>query len=243
MDRLQKYLAYSGITSRRKAEGLITAGRVTVNGTVVDKLGTRIDPDTDIVTVDGKIVQSQPKQLYIALHKPISVVSSVTDPRNRPVVMDFVKDISARIFPVGRLDYDTSGLILLTNDGRLTQALTHPKHVIPKKYIADLKGVPNYRALAAFRSGLKIDDGIKTAPAKIEITRKKHDSCKVCITIFEGRNRQIRKMCDAIGHPVTKLKRISIGKISLNDLPVGKHRHLTAKELSATYSLFENEGK
>ena len=231
--RLQKFLADSGVASRRKCEDLITSGRVSVNGNIVSQLGTKVDPHADIICLDGKVLQANASMIYIMLHKPEGVITSVSDPHNRPVVIDFVGDISERIFPVGRLDYDSSGLILLTNDGQLAQTLSHPRYSIPKTYIALLKAVPGKKELWAFRNGLVIGDGPKTAPAKIEIIDKKPSagSCKVKITINEGRNRQIRKMCDAIGCPVLQLKRIAMGPLKLGDLPRGKHRKLTKAEL------------
>ena len=238
--RLQKYLADAGVASRRKSEALITAGKVSVNGHVVTQLGTKVSLD-DTVTLDGKIIRPSIKFVYIMLHKPEGVITSASDPHNRPVVMDFVRDISVRLFPVGRLDYDSSGLLLLTNDGQLAQKLAHPSNLTAKTYIAHLRGVPTANNLRAFKEGLIIDDGPKTAPAKIKILDKKiagHSSegrrnfdCTVRITIYEGRNRQIRKMCEAIGCRVLQLKRISMGPLKLGDLPRGKYRHLTTAEI------------
>ena len=229
--RLQKYLADAGIASRRKSEDLITAGRISVNDQVTTQLGVKISPDEDIIALDGKIIRPNAQLIYIMLHKPEGVITSVSDPYNRPVVLDLVRDIPVRLFPVGRLDYDSSGLILLTNDGQLAQILTHPKHSIPKTYTARLRGVPGKKGLQAFREGIVIDDGPKTAPAQIKILDKKSTGCIVRITITEGRNRQIRKMCEAIGCPVLELKRVSMGLLKLGNLPRGKYRHLTEKEV------------
>ena len=234
--RLQKFLADSGIASRRKSEELIRAGRVSVNGAIVTQLGTKINPETDRISLDAKLIQSKTQMIYIMLHKPEAVISSVSDPQKRPVVLDFVQNIPARLFPVGRLDYDSSGLILLTNDGKLSQALSHPRHSIPKTYIVKLKNMPSEAGLRAFREGLIIDEGAKTAPAKIKLFDKKPLSggakCSAEISIYEGRNRQIRKMCEAIGCPVLQLKRISIGPLKLGNLPRGKYRNLSQGELN-----------
>ncbi|MCL2421015.1 MAG: rRNA pseudouridine synthase [Defluviitaleaceae bacterium] len=229
--RLQKYLADAGVASRRKAEVLIADGRISVNGEVVTQAGVKILPEEDTVFLDGKLVEASTKLVYIMLHKPEGVITSVSDPHNRPVVLDFVRDISGRLFPVGRLDYDSSGLLLLTNDGKLAQKLTHPSHTVPKTYVARLQGLPNREGLAAFKKGLVIDDGPKTAPAQIKILDKKGAGCTASITIHEGRNRQIRKMCAAIGCPVVQLKRVSMGSLKLGSLGRGKYRHLTREEL------------
>ena len=241
--RLQKYLADAGVASRRKCEELINAGRVSVNGQIITELGVKVSP-TDAVTLDGKPIKSKAQLIYIMLHKPEGVITSVSDPHKRPVVLDLVKELldknpGMRLFPVGRLDYDSSGLLLLTNDGNLAQLLTHPSHSIPKTYIARLRGIPSQTALRAFKNGLKIDDGAKTAPAKIKIldkitekNAKQPTGCSAQITIHEGRNRQIRKMCEAIGCPVLSLKRVSMGQLKLGTLPRGKYRHLTAVEVN-----------
>jgi len=231
MVRLQKFLAQKGVTSRRKAEELILAGRVAVNGQTITELGTKIESGKDNVTLDGRSIDSDGALVYLMLHKPEGVITSVSDPQKRPVVMKYVKDIPERIFPVGRLDYDSSGLLLLTNDGDLAQVLTHPRHEVPKTYVATLQGVPNREGLRAFTQGIEIE-GVKTAPAEIKILRRKYPhSCTVNITIHEGRNRQIRKMCAAIGCPVIQLKRVSIGKVYLGNLPRGQYRYLTKAEI------------
>lgn len=172
--------------------------------------------------------------VYIMLHKPEGVITSASDPHKRPVVLDFVKDIKERLFPVGRLDYDSSGLVLLTNDGKLAQKLTHPSHEIEKTYVVRLKELPSKTALQTFREGLKIE-GKLTAPAKIKIVDRNKNIAR--ITIREGRNRQVRKMCDAIGCPVLQLKRVSMGTLKLGSLPRGKYRHLTESEVKECKSL------
>jgi len=241
--RLHKLLAAAGIASLRSAEKMIAAGRVTVNGEVVAQQGASANPD-DIIAVDGKPIAITPNEkIYIMLHKPQGVVTTVTDPFNRPTVMDCVKEFSdggkARLFPVGRLDFNTSGLLLLTNDGDWANALIHPKHEVRKTYIATIKGIPTEEALQSFRQGIKLD-GRLTAPCEIESVHfekkpfpksSKPPVTKVSITIKEGRNRQVRKMCEAIGHPVITLKRVEVGGIQLGDLPRGKWRHLTQQEV------------
>ncbi|MCL2204117.1 MAG: rRNA pseudouridine synthase [Defluviitaleaceae bacterium] len=223
--RLQKLL--TGICSRRKAEEYIAAGRVRVNG-VVAATGARADPARDTICLDGKPVLAQPALLYIMLHKPECVVTTAHDPQNRKTVLDLLPP-GNRCFPVGRLDYMTSGLLLLTTDGDFAHRLTHPGHQVKKDYLARISGQPGEAALAAFRTGLFID-GRRTAPCEIALIKKAPNSV-VRITLHEGRNRQVRKMCEAIGHPVLSLKRTAIGTLKLGDLPKGQWRHLTPQEI------------
>lgn len=229
--RLQKFLAHAGVASRRMAENLIVQGRVAVNGEVINEMGV-IVTSNDRVTVDGKLVKCEEERVYIMLHKPVGYVSSARDQFGRQTVLDLVADIDARLYPVGRLDYDTSGLLLLTNDGDLTYKLTHPKHEIEKVYEALILGVPTDIEKKAFEAGLKIED-YTTSAAKIKTKEIINNKALVDITIHEGKNRQVRKMCEAIGHDVLTLKRISIGPIALGDLPEGKWRKLTISELNS----------
>ena len=224
--RLQKFLAEAGVASRRKAEELIVMGKVQVNGKVITELGTKVEPQKDIVFYENKKVQLK-NFIYIMLHKPEGYVTTVKDQFQRPTVMDLL-NISERVYPVGRLDYDTSGLLLLTNDGDLTYHLTHPKHNIEKTYEAKLFGIPSEADIARFQRGIVIDG---KQPAKLEILQKDKKYATVHIVIHEGRNRQVRKMCDAIQHPVLKLKRIATGTLFLKDLPKGSYRYLTQKEI------------
>lgn len=236
-ERLQKFLAEAGVASRRKAEELIAAGKVKVNGRVVTELGTKIDPKKDqVLYMDQPVDTKNVTHVYIMLHKPEGYVTTAKEQFGRPGVMDLVKDIDARIFPVGRLDYDTSGLLLLTNDGDLTYKLTHPKHDVEKTYIARLYGTPDDMDLQKFRRGVEID-GRRTKPAKIQILEKGERQSTVEIVLHEGRNRQVRKMCEAIRHPVAQLKRVATGDLKMGDLPKGKYRHLTAKEVKYLKSL------
>ncbi len=230
--RLQKYIAHAGIASRRKAEELIRSGKVKVNGTVIKDMGVVIDPELDIVSVDDRIIYLDKKKIYIMLYKPEGYVTTVSDQFNRPTVMDLVKDIPERIYPVGRLDYDTAGLLLMTNDGDLAFRLTHPKYSIIKKYICRIQGIPTDKQLNQFRTGIDIG-GYVTAPAYIQILKQyKHSrDCLVEVRIHEGKNRQIRKMFDKINHPVIQLKRVAIGELSLKGLQVGQWRYLTKKEI------------
>ena len=227
--RLQKYIAQSGVTSRRKAEELIKFGLVEVNDSVVLEPWFMVN-DIDIVKVNGKQISLEENQIYIMLNKPEGYVTTVKEQFSRKTVLDLVKEVKERIYPVGRLDYDTSGLLLLTNDGQFTYKLTHPKHEITKVYVAEVRGIPTNEEIKRFENGLKIED-YKTAPAKLKILNKFKGTSTLEIAIHEGKNRQIRKMCDSIGHPVIKLKRITIGNINIGSLPLGKWRYLTQKEI------------
>lgn len=227
--RLQKYLAEAQVASRRKAEEIILQGRVKVNDETITELGIKIESDKDIVTVDGKRVQICEKMIYIMLNKPEGCVTTVKDQFNRKSVIDYVSDVKERVYPVGRLDYNTSGLLILTNDGDLTYKLTHPKHNIEKTYIADVDREPDSNDIERFKRGLIID-GRKTAPAEIEII-KKGRLTSLKIKIHEGRNRQVRKMCAAINCNVVRLKRIAEGNIELGKLEKGKYRYLTDEEI------------
>lgn len=230
--RLQKYIAMCGTVSRRKAEELIAHGEVKVNGKTVTELGTKVEIGADIVMVSGKEIKAVSKKYYIMLNKPQGYVSTVSDQFGRPAVTDLIdSEIKTRIFPVGRLDYDTSGLLLLTNDGDFTYKVTHPKFHMDKTYIAILKGGISISGLNRLRRGVRIEDYV-TSPAVLEILDAKDGMSKVKITIHEGRNRQVRKMFEAVGSKVVNLERISIGKVELGNLPLGRWRYLTSHEVS-----------
>lgn len=228
-ERLQKYIARCGISSRRKAEDLILNGCVKVNGVVVTELGTKINPEKDVVLVDNKKISEAEGFIYIKLYKPEGYVTTVKDQFGRKTVIDLV-DISERIYPIGRLDYNTSGLLLLTNDGDLANKLMHPKYHIYKTYIAEVEGRMSDEAVMRLKSGVKIED-YKTAPAIVNIVKISSNSSIVQVSIYEGKNRQVRKMLDAVGHPVRTLKRISFGKINLGDLKPGAWVHLNEEEI------------
>lgn len=236
-ERLQKVLSQAGVASRRQAEQYILEGRVTVNGRVVKELGTKVTPGKDQIRVDGKIIGAE-KSVYILLYKPKGVVSTMSDPEGRKTVKSLVEDISERIYPVGRLDYSTEGLLLMTNDGELAHALTHPSHEIEKTYLARVLGLPAEEKLDRLRIGIRLEDGV-TAPAKV--TRLEHDPEKnitrVEITIHEGKNRQVRRMFEAIGHPVNQLKRVSFAFLTLQGVRRGHYRHLTTPEVQQLKSL------
>lgn len=231
-ERLQKILAAAGIASRREAEKIITAGRVRVNGKVVTELGSKFDPSSCRISVDGNPI-AQEKKAYYMFYKPRGVVTTMCDPQNRRSIADFVKDLPERVFPVGRLDYNTEGLLLLTNDGTLAQALMHPSHEVNKTYLVKVPGIVPQEKLDLLRIGIKLEDG-PTAPAIVNLRSYEHEqNCTIFdITIHEGRNRQVRRMCDAIGYPVRELKRIKMGPLQLSNLGRGKFRLLTEDELT-----------
>lgn len=227
--RINKFIANAGVCSRRNADVLILEGRVTVNGQRIMEPGMDVH-ETDTVCIDGEKIDAAAKKYYIALHKPDGFVTTTNDPFDRPTVMELVTDIDARLFPVGRLDYHTEGLLLLTNDGDFANRLMHPKHEVYKTYIAHVPGFPTPGQLAALRRGVRLEDG-KTAPAKVTVIRQYPDGVDISISIREGKNRQVRRMIEAIGHKVKRLTRIQIGNIHLGHLPKGKWRHLTPNEL------------
>lgn len=223
-DRLQKVLAAAGIGSRRACEELIVQGRVTVNGERVE-LGRRIDVEQDRVEVDGELVGVRPGLVYYLFNKPLGMVTTASDPEGRPTVVD-VFPPAPRVFPVGRLDVDTEGLLILTNDGELTQRLTHPSFGVDKEYLAEVQGKPSLGALRRLREGVALEDG-KTAPAKVSLVAPN----ALRIVIHEGRNRQVRRMCAAVGHPVLRLVRTRIGPVSDAQLRPGAWRPLAAREV------------
>lgn len=234
--RLQKFLAHAGVASRRKSEDLILKGDVKVNNEVVTELGTKVDPTQDTIKYKNQVVTKKEEHVYYMLNKPVGYVTTVKDEKGRKTVLDLMTSVTERIYPVGRLDADTSGLLLLTNDGDLTYLITHPKHEVEKTYEAKVQGVPSEALLEQFRQGLVIDNR-KTAKAKISIIGQTQGNATLSITIIEGRNRQVRKMCAAIGTPVIDLTRISVGGISIGDLKTGKYRPLTKQELSILNNL------
>jgi len=227
---LAKYLAEAGVASRRKAEELIMQGRVKINGLVVKEKGCTINPDVDRVEFDGRII-SREEKVYILLNKPAGYISSVFDPQGRPTVMELLKDIKLRVYPVGRLDFDTEGLLLLSNDGDFTNLMIHPRYEINKTYQALVKGKPDKKSLQILQEGIQLEDGI-TAPARVNILKTFQDRTLLEIEIHEGRKRQVKRMCLAVGHPVISLKRTTFGSLKLQGVAPGKYRFLTPSEVN-----------
>ena len=232
--RLQKVLASAGVAARRKAEDLITRRRVTVNGKIASELGVKVDPDRDEIKVDGKIVQIE-KKVYFVLNKPDGVVCSAEgekDAEGRPTVLSLLPTVSQRIYPVGRLDYHTRGVLILTNDGDLAAALTHPRHKVPKTYHVKFQGRLDDEDLAALGQGITLDDGVVTRPAEeVSVIKETETNTWVQITLRQGLNRQVRRMGDAIGHPVLKLIRVAVGPVTADGLADGEFRPLTPTEV------------
>lgn len=229
--RLQKYLASCGVASRRNAEKMIVEGRIAVNGQTVTELGSQVDADTDVIKVDGETVHPVTEKHYIAYNKPVGEISTVRDPEGRDTVMDRFRDYPVRLFPVGRLDYDSEGLLLLTNDGDLMNHLLHPRFEIPKSYLTRVSNTVSQDEIRMLKKGVMID-GRLTSPAEVRLIRQDTFSADLLITIHEGRNRQVRKMIDAIGHQVVRLKRVRFGPVQLGDLPSGMWRRLTDEEIA-----------
>lgn len=229
-ERLQKYLAAAGVASRRASEVLILEGKVSVNGKVVRELGTKVEPGQDVVLVNGQPVQREEQLVYLLMNKPAGYVTTVKDTHNRLTVMDLIADVPYRLFPVGRLDYETEGLLLLTNDGEFAYRMTHPKFKMVKTYVATVQGNVTEERLAQLRSGVQLEDGM-TAPAEVKILRRENHKTVVEIAIHEGRNRQVRRMFKAVKNPVLELKRVSIGPLSLKGINVGEYRYLQEAEL------------
>lgn len=234
--RLQKYMAQCGIASRRKCEEMITAGRVAVNDIEIQKMGVDIQPEVDNITVDGKRIRPEVKKHYIIFNKPSGIVTTVHDQFGRKTIMSYFQDIPERIFPIGRLDYDSEGLLILTNDGELTYRLTHPKNQVKKTYIVKVKGIPTLDQLKIIQNGV-ILDRIKTAPADVKIMNNNENTSILEIQIHEGRNRQVRRMFELIGYSVINLRRSQIGSLSLGNLQPGEWRYLSDKEVHYLYSL------
>lgn len=237
-ERLQKLIAAAGIASRRHAEELITSGQVTVNGKVVEALGAKADPETDHIKVGGRLINPllrQREKVYVVLNKPKGYLSSLSDPKGRPLVTNLVPSALGRLHPVGRLDYNTEGLLLLTNDGEFTNYVISARNNIPKVYRVKVKGMPTENAIKRLRSGIRLDDGNRTAPAQVEPLQKTQTNAWFEVTLHEGRNQQIRRMFDAIGHSVVKLSRICIGPIDDAKLRTGEWRPLTSLEVKKFY--------
>ncbi|MEZ4348103.1 MAG: pseudouridine synthase [Nitrospira sp.] len=236
--RLQKLIASTGLSSRRKAETLIASGRVTVNGKVVTELGTKVDPERDHVKVDGKHLTAAQPFVYLMLNKPKNVMSTLDDPGGRTTVKDFLRGVSVRVFPVGRLDFDSEGLMLLTNHGDLAQALLHPRYHVPKTYLIKVKGILTDEEIARLERGVRLDDGM-TGPAFVKKVKKAQQNSWLELTIREGRKHQVKRMLEAIEHVVIKLVRVRMGPLSLGNLDPGEFRFLTDREANALRELVE----
>ena len=230
MERLQKFLANAGVASRRKCEELISEGKVKVNGNVVTELGTKIEPEKDVVEYNGQVIKENEKKVYILLNKPIGYVTTSHDQFNRDTVLDLVK-VKERVVPVGRLDMYTSGALILSNDGDFVYKVTHPKHEITKTYTVTLKGIITNDEVQKLRDGIKIED-YTTKPAKVKILKTdiEKKQSRLEITIHEGKNRQVRKMCEAVGRKVLALHRSKIGSLGVKDLKIGTWRYLSEDE-------------
>ncbi len=231
--RLQKIISAAGVASRRAAEKLIEEGRVTVNGKTVTELGTKADPDIDDIRVDERRVKQAQRHRYFLLNKPRGYVTTRSDPEQRPTVLDLLKGVREYVYPVGRLDFDSEGLLILTNDGDLAATLTHPRHEVERVYEALVLGVPDAHDIDRLARGVVVE-GRRTSPALVELLRERRtegDTSVLRVTIHEGRTRQVRKMADAIGHPVRTLKRVRIGPIADKNLRLGSYRELTSEEV------------
>lgn len=233
IERLQKYLAGAGVDSRRKCEELIVQGQVEINNTVVTKLGTKIDPQKDNVKVNGKLIKYTEKKLfsYILLNKPKGYLTSLSDPFGRPIVLDLLKDIKERVYPVGRLDFNSEGLLILTDDGELTHALTHPAKEVEKVYIVKVKGIPSSEKLKTLSKGVVLENNYRLSPCKIYLLKITNGNAILKIKIREGKKRQIRKMGKYIGHFILKLRRTQLGPISLKGVKPGEYRYLNKEEI------------
>jgi 23S rRNA pseudouridine2605 synthase len=234
LERLQKIIATAGVASRRKAEQLISSGHVQVNGTTITELGSKADAETDHIRVNGKLLQrAQQRHVYLLLNKPKGYVTTMNDPEKRPTVMDLVRGVKGRVYPVGRLDYASEGLLIMTNDGELANRLMKAASHVAKTYVVKVAGTPTEEAIAKLRGGISIatDDGkrVRTGPAAVRIVKQAANPWYE-ITLIEGRNRQIRRMFEAVGHHVEKIKRVRYGPLTL-DVPPGEHRSLTLKEV------------
>ena len=234
--RIAKFMAQAGVASRRKSEELIAAGKVRLNGALVTEPGTQIDPQRDEVSVSGRRVSAPEEKVYIMLNKPVGCVSTCTDDRGRTTVLDYISGVDARIYPVGRLDFTTEGLLLLTNDGELAYRLTHPSHEVPKRYFAVVDSLLTAPQAQELEKGVFIEGG-KTAPARVKILRSSPERTELAIIIHEGRNRQVRRMFEAIDKNVVFLKRISIGDLNLGELRRGEYRFLSEEEIAYLRSL------
>ena len=235
-ERLNKIIAMAGIASRRRADELISSGLVAVNGRVERGLGSKAVWGVDSITVDGQAIPDPPKKIYLMLNKPFGYVSTLRDPEGRPIVRDLIRDIKERVYPVGRLDFDSQGLLILTNDGQLSHRLMHPRYHTPRTYKVTVEGSISNESVERVKKGINLDDG-PTSPAHVEVIQREQERSVVRITIFEGRPREVRRMFEAVGHKALKLIRIGYGSLHLGDLKVGKYRYLKDSEVKTLRSL------
>jgi 23S rRNA pseudouridine2605 synthase len=230
--RLNKILAQAGLSSRRGADRLIAEGHVSVNGVVTRDLATLADPDVDIVALRGTPLPQAESKRYVLLHKPSGYVTTVSDPRGRPTVADLVREVGARLYPVGRLDWDVEGVLLMTNDGALTHQLLHPRYGLPRVYEAEVRGSVKPADLPRWRRGVTLEDGPAT-PAAVELVRPVGATTLLRLTFTEGRKHEVKRYCEALGHPVHRLRRVAFGPVTLGELPRGSHRALAPREIAA----------
>ncbi len=240
--RLQKIIANAGIASRREAERLIDEGRVTVNGTVVRQQGVLADPDADRIKVNGRLLPAPEKKVFILFNKPRGCLTTVKDDKARPTVMDFFKDLPARVYPVGRLDFNTEGLLLFTNDGDLSKKLLAPKSKVPRVYLVKVRGVPEEKALNRLRRGVPLDNR-PTGPMKVDIKRTTGKNSVLSIRLAEGKYRHLKRVYEKVGHPVVKINRTEFGKLNLKEVPLGAYRFLTPKEVRSLNALVHEADK
>jgi 23S rRNA pseudouridine2605 synthase len=235
-ERLQKIIAAAGISSRRAAEKMITEGRVTVNNAVIRQLGTKADIELDEIRLDGKLIFPETSKVYLMLHKPKGYVTTLHDPEGRPAVSDLLSDVSERVFPVGRLDYDSEGLLLLTNDGNFSQKIQHPRFRVPKTYSVKIEGNLSNKEMKSLSKGILLDDGM-FKPENCSVLKTNRKSCWLTVTIIEGRNRVIRRAFESLGHSIARLIRTAIADVSLGNMKAGTFRHLTKHEVQKLLSL------
>jgi 23S rRNA pseudouridine2605 synthase len=240
LERLQKIISAAGITSRRASEELILAGRVTVNGTVVTELGSKADPAADTVAVDGKPLTISSKKLYLLLYKPVGYLTTLDDPEGRPLVTDLLKEVGERVYPVGRLDYNTEGLLLLTSDGEWANQLMHPRNEVEKEYHVRVRGKVHKSQLDQLAGGVEIE-GKKTAPARVGMIKEGEQNDWFSITIHEGRNRQVRRMCEAVSLSVVRLRRVRYGMLVMGALKPGEFRYLTEAEVAGLRNPYQTQ--
>jgi pseudouridine synthase len=244
MERIQKILAHSGVASRRAAEQMMLEGRVTVNGEVIDRLGAQADPEHDHIKVDGRRLKLHAgSRSYLLAFKPREMITTMSDPEGRPTIVDLLREhgIRKRVYPVGRLDWDADGLLLLTDDGELANKVMHPRSHLPKVYQVRLKGNPSERDLERIRRGIVLEPGLRTLPAEVAVEAEEESGTRLRITLIEGRQNQIKRMFERIGHPVRRLRRVQIGPLRLGKMKPGELRSLTARELEQLQAVLSGE--